>query len=267
MCGADRSDVRLPFCGVGERALVSSAQPHFGEEPPITGHSGSGTIFFAGCNLRCWFCQNSDISHGRAGHEVSAEELAEIMVRLQQIGCHNVNLVSPSHVIPQIIAALAIAAGAGLRVPLVYNSGGYDSVAMLQWLDGIVDIYMPDLKYAETDPARRLSGAGDYPEVARQALKEMHRQVGDLELDPHGVARRGLLVRHLVLPNDQAGTEACMRYLAEEISPHTYINVMAQYRPVFKAHRRPEVNRRPTLSEFEKALDSARNAGLYRFAR
>ena len=266
-CGADRADVRLPFCGIGERAVVSAAHPHHGEEAPISGRHGSGTIFFAGCNLRCWFCQNADISHGRLGRPVADEELADMMLLLQRAGCHNINLVTPSHVIPQIVSALAVAADAGLRLPIVYNTGGYDTVESLRWLEGVVDIYMPDLKYADPMAARRLSGAGDYPRIARSALKEMHRQVGDLELTPGGVARRGLLVRHLVLPNNMAGTAACMRFLVEELSPHTFVNVMAQYRPTFKSHRRPEVDRGIGRSEFEAALQAARDCGLYRFAR
>ncbi len=266
-CDADRVDeLDRAFCGVGERALVSSANPHFGEEPPITGQRGSGTIFFAGCNMRCWFCQNADISHGRLGREINEEQLATLMLHLQDLGCHNINLVTPTHVVPQIVSALIVAVDEGLRLPLVYNSGGYDSVETLQLLDGVVDIYMPDLKYADGGHARRLSGAPDYPEVSRAALKEMHRQVGDLVIGPDGAAIRGLLVRHLVLPNDLAGTAASMRFLAREISPDTCVNVMAQYRPSYKAHTRPEVNRPLMREEYEAALQAARREGLYRFA-
>jgi putative pyruvate formate lyase activating enzyme len=266
-CEADRTDPRQAFCRIGLDALVSSAQPHFGEEPPITGRRGSGTIFFAGCNLRCWFCQNADISHGRAGRAVTTAELATLMLRLQSAGCHNINLVTPSHVAPQILEALVLAAGEGLSLPLVWNSGGYDSVETLRFLDGIVDIYMPDFKYADSRIARRLSAAPDYPETARRALKEMHRQVGDLQTDEAGVAVRGLLVRHLVLPGGQAGTAACMRFLAEELSPDTCVNVMAQYRPLYQACRRPEVNRPLRIEEYEAALEAARRAGIRRFAR
>ncbi len=266
-CSADRLDPRLAFCRIGIDALVSSAQPHFGEEPPITGRRGSGTIFFAGCNLRCWFCQNADISHGRSGRAVSTAELADLMLRLQSLGCHNINLVTPSHVVPQILSALVVAARGGLSIPLVWNSGGYDSVDTLRRLDGIVDIYMPDFKYADSLVARRLSAAPDYPEVARAALKEMHRQVGDLKTDRAGVAERGLLVRHLVLPGGQAGTAECMRFLAEELSPDTCVNVMAQYRPLFRSGRRPEVDRPLRMEEYETALEAARQAGIRRFAR
>ncbi len=267
-CGADRMDSsESAFCGIGIRAVVSSANPHFGEEPPITGQRGSGTIFFAGCNLRCWFCQNSDISHGRFGRQVGSDQLAATMLFLQNMGCHNINLVTPSHVVPQILAALAMAAENGLGIPLVYNSGGYDSVETLQQLDGVVDIYMPDLKYSDDRNARRLSGAPDYPEVARAALKEMHRQVGDLVTGPDGVAVRGLLVRHLVLPNNAAGTEKSMEFLAREISSDTWVNVMAQYRPAFKAARRPEVNVPLKDEEYQEALDMARRHGLHRFIR
>lgn len=267
VCSADRADPRQAFCGIGLDALVSSAQPHFGEEPPITGARGSGTIFFAGCSLRCWFCQNADISHGRAGRPVEAGHLAGLILNLQSMGCHNINLVTPSHVVPQILSALVLAVEEGLTIPLVYNSGGYDSVDTLRLLDGIVDIYMPDFKYADPLHARRLSAAPDYPETAQSALKEMHRQVGDLRTDSAGVAVRGLLVRHLVLPGDQAGTAECMRFLSRELSPDTCVNIMAQFRPLYKAWRRPEVNRPLRMDEYESALEAARAAGIKRFAR
>ena len=261
-CGADRSEWRRARCGIGRSVLVASAHPHFGEEPPISGHRGSGTIFFAGCSLRCWFCQNAEISHGRLGKKVDVAELAGFMLGLQDLGCHNINLVTPTHVIPQIMSALVVAAEAGFSLPLVYNSGGYDRVETLRLLDGVVDIYMPDLKYADPLKARRLSGAPDYPVVARAALREMHRQVGDLEVGPDGVARRGLLVRHLVLPNDQADSEASLRFLAEELSTRTSVNVMSQYRPMFRARRRPEVARPLRFEEHEAALATARRLGL-----
>ncbi|MFC1500268.1 radical SAM protein [Candidatus Zixiibacteriota bacterium] len=266
-CAADRADPRLAFCGVGLKALVSSAQPHFGEEPPITGTRGSGTIFFAGCNLRCWFCQNADISHGRAGRPVDAGHLAALMLHLQSLGCHNINLVTPTHVVPQILAALVLAVEGGLSIPLVYNSGGYDSIRTLRLLEGVVDIYMPDLKYADPGSARRLSAAPDYPEAARAALKEMYRQVGDLLTDSEGVAVKGLLVRHLVLPGDQAGTLECMRFLARELSPGTCVNIMAQYRPLYKSWRRSEVDRSLRAEEYETALEAARQAGIRRLVR
>jgi putative pyruvate formate lyase activating enzyme len=262
-CGADRAEPLRARCGIGLEAVVASAHPHFGEEPPISGRRGSGTIF-AGCSLRCWFCQNADISHGRTGRPVDASALARQMLLLQAAGCHNINLVTPTHVVPQIVAALVLAARAGLRLPLVYNSGGYDRVETLRLLEGVIDIYMPDFKYADPLHARRLSGVPDYPEVARAALREMHRQVGDLEIGGDGVARRGLLVRHLVLPGGQSDTGACLRFLAEEISSDTYVNVMDQYRPLYRAHRRPEVARPLQPAEFEAAVATARSVGLRR---
>jgi len=264
-CGTDRFRGPGQVCGIGARVRVASAGPHFGEEAPITGRRGSGTVFFAGCNLLCAFCQNHDISHGRAGRELDPPELAAIMGEVQEAGCHNLNLVTPSHVVPQILAALIIAADDGFSLPLVYNSGGYDSLRTLRLLDGIVDIYMPDFKYASGEVAEELSGAADYPEIARAALREMHAQVGELTLDPAGVARRGLLVRHLVLPGGSAGTPDCMRFLAEELSPATAVNVMAQYRPLYRAHEHPVIDSRLDPAEYEAAREAARQSGLSRF--
>jgi putative pyruvate formate lyase activating enzyme len=263
-CGADRRAGKLGVCRTGERALVSSYGPHHGEEDPLRGTRGSGTIFFAWCNLTCQYCQNYDISQLGHGREVEPEEIASMMLALQAQGCHNVNFVSPSHVVPQIIAALLIAAEAGLRLPLVYNTGGYDSPTALRLLDGIVDIYMPDMKYADADAARRYSKAPNYPQVNQAAVKEMHRQVGDLVMDKGGVALRGLLIRHLVLPNGLAGTKAIAEFLAQEISPNTYINVMDQYRPAHKAADYPRLNRRPTAEEYAEAVRLVREAGLTR---
>lgn len=263
-CGVDRTgETHGCFCGGGERALVCSAAPHFGEERPLVGSGGSGTIFFAGCNLGCVFCQNYEISHGREGREVSAAELANIMVGLQRRGCHNINFVSPSHFVPQILAALGPAIDAGLNVPLVYNTGGYDSLKTLRLLDGIVDIYMPDAKYADPEVAKRLSGAEDYPRIMRAAITEMHRQVGDLEVCEDGIAQRGLLVRHLVMPNNLAGTPEIMRFLAS-LSDDTYVNVMAQYRPCYRADEYPEISRRITREEYQEAVQAALDAGLHR---
>lgn len=262
-CGVPRRAERGCFCGGGTLARVCSAAPHFGEERPLVGSGGSGTIFFAGCNLGCVFCQNYEISHGREGREVSAPELANMMVGLQRRGCHNINLVSPSHVVPQILAALGPAIDLGLRVPLVYNTGGHDALATLQLLDGIVDIYMPDAKYADPEVARRLSGAADYPQVMRAAIREMHRQVGDLQIGSDGVASRGLLVRHLVMPEGLAGTPEVMRFLAS-LSRDTYVNVMAQYRPCYRANEFPELARRITREEYEAAVQAALDAGLHR---
>ncbi len=264
-CRANRlAGVEGAACHTGEKALVSSYNPHFGEESPLVGYHGSGTIFFAWCNLNCQFCQNYEISQLGQGREVEAEELALMMLHLQKSGCHNINFVSPTHVVPQILAALALAAERGLRIPLVYNTGGYDSLESLTLLDGIIDIYMPDMKYSDSATARRLSKVKNYPEANRRALKEMHRQVGDLLLDENGIAQRGLLVRHLVLPNGLAGTKEVVEFLAQEISPQTYLNLMDQYRPCYQAHRFPEIARRPTSEEIGEAISLAREAGLIR---
>jgi putative pyruvate formate lyase activating enzyme len=263
VCGVNRRlSAEKAGCHTGERALVSSYGPHFGEEDPLVGRRGSGTIFFTWCNLRCQFCQNYDISQGGQGREVEPEDLARMMLSLQSQGCHNVNLVSPSHVVPQILVALLIAAEAGLRLPLVYNTGGYDSLQTLKLLDGVVDIYMPDMKYADAGAGRRFSRVANYPAVNRSAVKEMHRQVGDLVIDDHGVARRGLLVRHLVLPEGIAGTTEVVRFLRDEISSNTYINVMAQYRPCYRAHDLPPLDRPITRDEYAKAVRLAAEAGL-----
>jgi putative pyruvate formate lyase activating enzyme len=249
-------------CHTGERAIVSSYGPHFGEESPLVGRGGSGTIFFAWCNLRCQYCQNYEISQGGEGYEVEPEELAHMMLSLQNQGCHNLNFVSPSHVVPQILAGLLIATGAGLRLPLVYNTGGYDSLKTLALLDGVVDIYMPDVKYADADVARRYSQVPRYPSVNQAAVKEMHRQVGDLTMDERGVAQRGLLVRHLVLPGGLAGTAEIIRFLRDEISPDTYTNVMAQYRPCYRAGNLPPLDRPITNQEYAEAVSLAQEAGL-----
>jgi putative pyruvate formate lyase activating enzyme len=254
-------------CQTGRQALVSSAGPHFGEEAPLVGSGGSGTIFFTYCNLKCCFCQNYSISHLGEGHEVNSEDLAGLMLSLQTKGCHNINFVSPTHVVPQILEALETAADRGLTVPLVYNSGGYDSVETLRLLDGVIDIYMPDMKYSDEQTARRLSGIEDYPEKNRAAVKEMHRQVGDLELDDHGVAVRGLLVRHLVLPRMLAGTAGICSFLSREISANTYLNVMAQYRPCHKAFEVPELSHALSGDEFREAVGIALDAGLHRLDR
>ena len=273
-CHVDRH-TKKGVCRTGVRAVVSSHGPHHGEESPLSGPPyvgrGSGTIFFTWCNLKCRFCQNYEISQlgdpltGAGGHEVEPEEIAAMMLELQAMGCHNINFVSPSHVVAQILAAVAIAAQAGLRLPLVYNTGGYDSLTALQLLDGVVDIYMPDMKYADARSALRLSKARNYPEVNRAAIKEMHRQVGDLVMDERGVAQRGLLVRHLVMPGGMAGTPEVARFLAKEISRDTYINVMAQYHPAYKASEHPPLDRRITPKEYAQAVAACRAAGLHRF--
>ncbi len=265
-CGVNRLGGEKGFCGTGERAISASAGAHFGEEDVLVGRRGSGTIFFAGCNLGCIFCQNADISHGREGREVSPREIAAAMLELQQRGCHNVNFVTPTHVTPQVMGAILIAREAGLRVPIVYNCGGYEALDTLRALEGFVDVYMPDAKYADGEAARQLSDAPDYPDVMFAALREMHRQVGDLATDADGVATRGLLVRHLVLPNAMAGSRTILDFLAAELSPNTYVNVMAQYRPCYRAHECPEITRPPTRAEFADAYNHAAGLGL-RLAR
>lgn len=251
-------------CRTGEKAVLHSFGPHLGEELPLRGSNGSGTIFFSWCNLRCQYCQNWNISHKGHGYEVSAERLADIMLELQQLGCHNINFVSPSHVVVQILAAVAIAAGHGLHIPLVYNTGGYDSPEALQLLDGVIDIYMPDMKYGSTEIARKYSRVRDYVRFNQMAVKEMHRQVGDLVLDAHGIAKRGLLVRHLVLPNDLACSTAVLEFIASEVSANTYINIMDQYHPCYRADSYPELNRRLRPDEFAEVLRMAASMGLER---
>lgn len=266
-CGVNRLEGEVGKCRTGRQALVSSFGPHFGEEAPLVGSSGSGTIFFTYCNLRCCFCQNYTISQLGEGHVVGSEELAEMMLSLQRRGCHNINFVSPTHVVPQILEALEIAVKAGLCVPLVYNSGGYDSLETLNLLDGVVDIYMPDMKYSDEKTAQRFSGVEDYPEINRAAVKEMHRQAGDLQLDDHGVATQGLLVRHLVLPHGFAGTAEVCRFLSQKVSTNTYLNVMAQYHPCYKALDVPELVRPLSGEEFAEAVRIARDRGLHRLDR
>ncbi len=266
-CRVDRRHGELGICRTGDQPVVASFGPHFGEEDPLVGRRGSGTIFFSHCNLFCIFCQNWEISHGGEGEEIEVAELAAIMLHLQAQGCHNINFVTPSHQVPMILAALPRAIAGGLRVPLVYNTGGYDALPTLQLLDGIIDIYMPDFKFWDPAVAARLCNAADYPEVARQALKEMHRQVGDLVLDEEGIAQRGLLVRHLVLPDGLAGTREIMEFLAREISPQTYVNVMGQYRPCGQAYRDPSLAKFLTGEEHQQAQELARRAGLTRLDR
>lgn len=263
-CPVDRRAGQIGVCQTGMQAKVSSYGAHLGEEDPLRGWRGSGTIFLTRCNLRCQYCQNHDISQSDAGEAVTTEELAAIMLELQRRGCHNINFVSPSHVVPQIMAGIWVAAQAGLRLPLVYNTGGYDSLAMLRLLDGVIDIYMPDMKYADPQIARRYSKIRNYPQVNQAAVREMHRQVGDLQVDEKGLATRGLLVRHLVLPNNLSGTDRIVHFLAEQISPNTYLNLMDQYRPEFKAHDYPELDRPVTREEFQAAMQLAENAGFHR---
>jgi putative pyruvate formate lyase activating enzyme len=260
-CKVSRTEGEIGFCGVGDIPVISSVGPHFGEESVLVGRGGSGTIFFAGCNLGCIFCQNYDISHHRHGRETTIEQLAQAMVELQSYRCSNINFVTPTHVIPAIAAAVELAHKKGLTLPTVYNTGGYDSVDTLKLLEGMIDIYMPDMKYSDSDVAKELSSAPDYPEINFAAVNEMHRQVGDLQVE-NGLATRGLLVRHLVLPENLAGSFEIINFLTEQISPNTTINVMDQYRPCYKASSCPKINRRPTLEEFASVQSYAIEKGL-----
>ncbi|MBF0494967.1 MAG: radical SAM protein [Deltaproteobacteria bacterium] len=266
-CRVNRLEDETGFCDTAAQAKVSSYQPHFGEEDPLVGEGGSGTIFFTHCNLLCQFCQNFEISHGGEGQAVSDETLASMMLKLQEMGCHNINFVTPSHVVPQILSALIKAVEKGLCVPLVYNTGGYDKVETLKLLDGIVDIYMPDLKFVSAEPAAKFMNAPDYPDIVKAAIKEMHRQVGDLTLDDRGMAVKGLLVRHLVMPADLAGTREAMRFLAQDVSTHTYVNIMGQYHPCGRARQFDELARRPTMEEYDQARLAAGDEGITRLDR
>lgn len=270
-CKVNRLEDSTGFCKIGRLAIVASYFPHHGEEDCIKGWRGSGTIFFSGCNLQCVFCQNWDISHYKTGEVADSARLAEIMLELQGLGCHNINFVTPTHVVPQILEALDAAVERGLRLPIVYNTGGYDSLETLKLLDGVVDIYMPDFKVWDPQTAKRLLHVADYPEVARRAIMEMRRQVGDLEIDNHGLARHGVLIRHLVMPNGLAGTKELSEWLAKELSKDTYVNIMAQYHPsgwVLHPKTRElyrDIGRRITNEEYIEAVVQAKAAGLYRF--
>jgi len=265
-CRVDRLANKFAVCKTGRYASVSSYGPHHGEEDCLRGCGGSGTIFIAGCNLRCVFCQNFDISWQVRGTPTPPEKLARMMLELQADGCHNINFVTPEHVVPQIIEALPDAIAAGLRLPIVYNTSAYDSMESLELMDGVVDIYMPDFKYWDSEMARKYSKAPDYPAVARRTIKEMFHQVGDLVMDERGIARRGLLIRHLVMPENIAGSDGIMRWIATELSPATYVNVMPQYYPAGKVWRSEyaEIDRRITPAEYERVLDEAWHAGLDR---
>ena len=263
-CRARRTEGEVGECGVGRYVLLSSYGPHFGEESVLRGWRGSGTVFFAGCNMRCVYCQNYEISQLRLGREVSPEDLARVFLEVQAMGCHNLNLVTPSHVVWQILEALLIAVERGFRLPIVYNTSSYDSLQSLRLLDGVVDIYMPDLKYSDSRAGLKYSGVKGYWEVARKAVKEMYRQVGDLVIDENGLARRGVLIRHLVLPNDVAGSKRVMEFIARELSKDAWVNIMAQYYPTYRAWEYPEIARRITLREYYEVVEYARSLGIHR---
>lgn len=274
-CGADRYHDDKCVCCTGRHARVASYGPHHGEEDCLRGRRGSGTIFFSLCNLRCVYCQNWDISQRAAGEECDGARIADLMLQLQDAGCHNINFVTPEHVVPQVIEAIAEAVARGLSVPIVYNTSGYDSVRSLELLDGLVDVYMPDFKFWERETSVRLCRAKDYPERTRDAIREMHRQVGPLKFGPDGIARRGVLVRHLVMPGQLEESASIFGWLANAVSPDTYINIMAQYRPAYRVGtprpgtdgppRYSEIDRRPTVDELTEAYELARRAGLWRF--
>ena len=262
-CGANRLSGETGVCSTRARIKVYSAGPHYGEERELVGRGGSGTVFFSNCNLLCSFCLNWEINHRGDGERTTHRELADMMMGLQRRGCHNINLVTPSHVVPQIVKAVRIAASKGLRLPLVYNTGSYDNLEVIKLLDGIVDIYLPDFKYQDGKLAAKYSSdASDYPEVAAAVIREMHRQVGDLETDAHGIATRGLIIRHLVMPNNIGGTDRLVKWIATELGSDSYVNLMAQYRPEYKAFDYPKIDRRLTRDEWKQAVAWAEAAGL-----
>src|ERR687895_2474448 len=264
LCSVDRSNDERGLCRIGRRAMVASHFPHFGEEDCLRGWRGSGTIFFSGCNLRCVFCQNFDVSWKVQGEEVARERLAGMMLELQEHGCHNINWVTPEHVVPQILEALPLALSSGLKLPIVYNTSSYDSPDSLQLMEGVVDVYMPDIKLWTREHARRYLGKREYADVMRANVKEMHRQVGDVVLDERGLARRGLIVRHLVMPGLLDETEAILRFVADELGPDTYVNLMGQYYPAGRTDKYEEIDRRPRLDELERAFELADRLGLKR---
>ncbi len=263
-CHTNRMRLERGYCGEGREMRISSHTLHFGEEPELVGTGGSGTIFLTGCNLGCVFCQNYEISHLQKGEAVDRDRFIKMILALQHLGAHNINFVSPTHFTPQIIEAVILARRGGLRVPIVYNCGGYESLQTLKLLEGIVDIYMPDAKFAQNSVSGELCGVSDYAQILKQALKEMHRQVGDLKVDENGIAITGLLVRHLVLPDGLAGTEKILKFIASEVSVHTYVNIMNQYRPNTYTLRHPHLGRYISHCEYTGALEIARKVGLYR---
>jgi len=263
-CRVNRLNGEVGYCKAPSEIMVSSAFPHFGEEPPLVGYHGSGTIFLTHCNLRCVFCQNYDISHLGKGEQITSSEIAKTMVKLQEMGCHNINFVTPTHYAPQIVASLPEAIEMGLSLPIVYNCSGYESIEVIRLLDGVIDIYMPDAKYMEEKFSKQFSNALDYPEVIKKVLKEMYRQVGDLKTNSKRIAERGLLIRHLVMPGGVASSEAVLKFIAEEISPHSYVNIMDQYRPEYRAYEYSEINCRISHKEYLEAIQMAKRFHLYR---
>lgn len=261
-CGVDRNKEK-GYCNAGTQLMVSGIHPHFWEEEPLVGVYGSGTIFLTNCNLRCVYCQNYDTSCLGIGKTITPKELAEGMLRLQGMGCHNINLVTPTHFVPQLVETIKIAAEKGLRIPIVYNCGGYEAVETIRLLHSIVDIYMPDIKYSDSENAKKYSNAPDYFDVCKKAVKEMHSQVGELEIQ-NGIAKRGLLIRHLVLPNNIAGSREVLRFIANEISRQSYVNIMSQYHPMYLAYKYPELNRSTMFKEYLQAKSIARELGLHR---
>ncbi len=265
-CSVDRTAGATGYCGIADQVEVAGYGPHFGEEQVLVGEKGSGTIFFCGCNLRCVFCQNYSISHCFEGECVTVDsgQLAAIMLELQEQGCHNINLVTPGHIVPQLLSALQVAVEGGLQIPLVYNCGGYESMTALQLLDGIVDIYMPDIKFFSSESAERYAGAADYPEIVKRAVLEMQRQVGDLQIDDRGLAKNGLLVRHLLMPDAKADSESIFTFLAERVSRNCYVNIMEQYRPCGTAKAFPELGRTISSDYYQEMITAAKKCGLAR---
>ena len=262
-CKVNRIKEEQGFCKTGLKPKVTSFLPHHGEEPPISGKRGSGTIFFSCCNMACVYCQNYEFSQLGQGSEVDFQTLADFMLQLQDMGCHNINLVTPTHVMPQILKSLSIAVKGGLRLPIVYNSGGYELPEIIELLDGIIDVYLADMRYADSDTAVKYSSAADYPRFNQEAVKEMYRQVGTVEVDRQGIIKKGLIIRHLVLPNDLSGTEKSMEFISKIISKDTYISLMSQYTPYFKAPESKELSRRITYKEYEYAKEIMHKYGLY----
>ncbi len=261
-CAVNRLKDQKGFCRTGIKPVVYSFLPHFGEEPSISGTRGSGTIFFSHCNMKCVYCQNYEFSQLQEGREVGVEELATFMTQLQDLGCHNINLVTPTHIMPQVLKALSLAIPKGLKIPLVYNTGGYELDTIIKLLDGIVDIYMPDMRYGDNDPALIYSQADDYPKFNQKAVKEMHRQVGVSQMDENGIIKKGLIIRHLVLPSGLSGTGKIMEFIANNLSKDTYISLMSQYFPCYLAKKEPKLNRRITPEEYEQAKQIMADFGL-----